>query len=274
MRKSLGPKRFAAVMNEVASMATGVFQSISSQQELGNQERLDDERAIDVALGLKHARTDTVAGAGPLLPTEDYSPILQATFEPLERVSLSKYLDRNPPGIFTKDGEVSARASPIRSRRRRDAFDHALSRDAFGLRRAAMLDCVDRSLHAGMVLVWALVQQRSREKFHDLDAMAQLFLRAAIGGNSSEIPRVEKTRSKFERGRNFGGSPTKSDPTNRGIVEQNSLKPLAPELQLEYIEMGEISRAIWGAHEDDSDQQSPLGHACRAPANKPMGTPL
>jgi hypothetical protein len=180
MRKSLGPKRFAAVMNEVASMATGVFQSISSQQELGNQERLDDERAIDVALGLKHARTDTVAGAGPLLPTEDYSPILQATFEPLERVSLSKYLDRIDPEYLRRTAR-SLLALLHSIAEASDAFDHALSRDAFGLRRAAMLDCVDRSLHAGMVLVWALVQQRSREKFHDLDAMAQLFLRAAIG---------------------------------------------------------------------------------------------
>lgn len=54
-------------------------------------------------------------------------------------------------------------------------------RDAFGLRRAAMIDRMDRSLHAGMVLVWALVQERSRDEFHDLDAMSQLFLRAAIG---------------------------------------------------------------------------------------------
>jgi hypothetical protein len=61
------------------------------------------------------------------------------------------------------------------------AFDRALAKDAFGLRRAAMLERVDRNIHAGMILVWALVQQRSREQFHDLDAMAQMFLTAAIG---------------------------------------------------------------------------------------------
>jgi hypothetical protein len=44
-----------------------------------------------------------------------------------------------------------------------------------------MLSRADRSLHAGAVLIWALVRERSREKFHDFDAMAQLFLRAAIG---------------------------------------------------------------------------------------------
>ena len=44
-----------------------------------------------------------------------------------------------------------------------------------------MLERVDRNIHAGMILVWTLVQQRSREKFHDLDAMAQMFLTAAIG---------------------------------------------------------------------------------------------
>ena len=179
IRKDLGPRRLAAVMNEIASMATGTFQSISSRPEPGNQERLDDERAIDVALGLKHARTDTVAGAGPLLPM-DYSPILQATFEPLEGVSLSKYLDRIDPEYLRRTAR--SLLALLRSiTEASDAFDHALAHDAFGLRRAAMLGRVDRSLHAGMVLVWALVQERSREKFHDLDAMAQLFLRAAIG---------------------------------------------------------------------------------------------
>jgi hypothetical protein len=179
MRKSLGPQRFASVMNEVASMATGVFQSISSQTEQENQERVEDERAVDVALGFQRARTDTVSGVGPILP-DDYSPILQATFEPLEGVSLTKYLEQIDPeylrrtarsllGLFHSITEASR------------AFDHALAKDAFGLRRAAILGLLDRNLHAGMVLVWALVQERSREKFNDLDAVAELFLRAAIG---------------------------------------------------------------------------------------------
>jgi hypothetical protein len=179
IRKDLGPQRLAAVMNEIASMATGVFQAISSQQERANQERLEDERAMDVALGLKHARTDTIDGVGPLLPT-DYSPILQATFEPLEGVSLSDYLDRIDPEYLRRTAR-SLLALLHSITEASDAFDQALQRDAFGLRRAAMLSRADRSLHAGAVLVWALVQERSREKFHDLDAMAQLFLRAAIG---------------------------------------------------------------------------------------------
>ena len=41
-----------------------------------------------------------------------------------------------------------------------------------------MLARADRNTHAGAILVWALVQERSREKFHDLGAMAQLFLTA------------------------------------------------------------------------------------------------
>ncbi len=178
-QEDLGPQRFAAVMNEIASMATGTFTTISSQQELENNERLEDERAMDVALGFKPARTDTIDGVGPILPN-DYSPILQATFEPLEGVSLSQYLNRIDPeylrsvarsllGLLHSITEAS------------HAFDRALAKDAFGLRRAAMLERADRNTHAGMILVWALVQQRSREKFHDLDAMAQLFLTAAIG---------------------------------------------------------------------------------------------
>ena len=179
IRKDLGPRRFAAVMNEIASMATGTFTSISSQQELENNERLEDERAMDVALGVKRARTDTAGGVGPILP-DDYSPILQATFEPLKGISLSQYLNGIDPeylrsvarsllGLLDSITEAS------------DAFDRALAKDAFGLRRAAMLERMDRNIHATIILVWALVQQRSREKFHDLDAMAQLFLTAAIG---------------------------------------------------------------------------------------------
>jgi hypothetical protein len=160
-------------------LATGTLASISSQQELENNERLEDERAMDVALGVKRARTDTVGGVGPILP-DDYSPILQATFEPLEGISLSRYLDQIDPqylrsvarsllGLLHSIAEAS------------HAFDRALAKDAFGLRRAAMLERVDRNIHAGMILVWALVQQRSQERFHDLDEMAQLFLTAAMG---------------------------------------------------------------------------------------------
>ena len=67
IRKSLGPNRFAAVMNEVASMATGTFEAISSQQESDSKESVSDKRAMDVALGLAHAQTDTVNGVGPII---------------------------------------------------------------------------------------------------------------------------------------------------------------------------------------------------------------
>ncbi len=132
IRKDLGPQRFAAVMNEVASMATGTFAAISAQQKLKKSglvgeeqlddqspdekrlenERLEDERAMDVALGVKRARTDTVGGVGPILP-DDYSPILQATFEPLEGISLSRYLDQIDPVYLRSDCKVSAWASPF-----------------------------------------------------------------------------------------------------------------------------------------------------------------
>ena len=56
-----------------------------------------------------------------------------------------------------------------------------INKDAFGLRRAAMLERLDSNIHAGMILVWTLIHQKSRERFHDLDAMAKLFLNAAIG---------------------------------------------------------------------------------------------
>ncbi len=179
IRKSTGPVRFAAVMSELASMATGTFQAISSLCETENKERFNDSRAMDIALGFEHARTDTVNGIGPII-RGDYSSILQATFEPLEGVALTDYLLAIDPAYLR--GVARSLTALLESiANASHAFDRALTKDAFGLRRAAMLERVDRNIHAGMILVWALVQQRSRERFHDLDALAQLFLTAAIG---------------------------------------------------------------------------------------------
>lgn len=207
MRKALGPKRFAAVMNEVASMATGVFQSISSQTEQQSEERLGDERAMDVALGLKHARTDIVAGVGPVLPA-DYSPILQATFEPLEGASLTEYLDSIDPDHLRKT--ASSLLTLLRSiAEASSAFDDALANDAFGLRRAALLARMDRNIHACTALIWTLVKERSREKFHDLDAMAKLFLSGAIGAR--KFVETAKTNRNL-KGLDFHRTPYKSRP--------------------------------------------------------------
>jgi hypothetical protein len=198
IRKDLGPQRFAAVTNEIASMATGTFVSISTQENLTKSGLLDEEhvhdessddkrlqneligdkRGTDVAFGVKRARTETVSGVGPIL-SDDYSPILQATFEPLEGISLSRYLDQIDP-VYLRSVARSLLGLLHSITEASDAFDRALAKDAFGLRRAAMLERVDRNIHAGMILVWTLVQQRSRERFHDLDAMAQMFLTAAI----------------------------------------------------------------------------------------------
>ena len=179
IRKSLGADRFAAVMNEVVSMATGTFETISSQHETKNKERFNDSRAMDVALGFENTRRDTVNGIGPIIEG-DYSSILQATFEPLEGVALTDYLLAIDPAYLR--GVARSLTALLESiTKASHAFDRALTKDAFGLRRAAWLERVDRNIHAGMILVWALVQQRSRERFNDLDAMAQLFLTAAIG---------------------------------------------------------------------------------------------
>jgi hypothetical protein len=80
-------------------------------------------------------------------------------------------------------------------------LDQLFAKDAFGLNRAAELARLDRNLHAGMSLVWTLIHARSREKFHDLDKMAKLFLAAAIGAgkmleasHGEPRPRIPKFR--------------------------------------------------------------------------------
>ena len=104
VRKSLGPDRLSAIVLHVASMAVGEFTSVSTQMERlsrrrrnivsaqmqdPDQERQADLRAMDVALGLGHARTDTVDGVGPII-SGDYSSILRDTFAPLGRYDLDR----------------------------------------------------------------------------------------------------------------------------------------------------------------------------------------
>jgi hypothetical protein len=48
-------------------MAIGEFTSASTQPDPASGERQADLRAMDVALGLGHARTDFAAGVGPII---------------------------------------------------------------------------------------------------------------------------------------------------------------------------------------------------------------
>ena len=159
---------------------------------------------------------------GPILP-DDYSPILQATFEPFEGVSLSRYLDRIDP-VYLRKTARSLLGLLHSITEASNAFDRSLAKDALGLRRAAMLERVDRNIHAGMILVWALVQQRSREKFHDLDAMAQMFLTAAMSVAQCFDESVSRLRShcsqgllRFAHARDDLAAATRRRPKSRGV---------------------------------------------------------
>ncbi len=101
IRKSLGETRFKALMDEVAKMATGTFEAISSRQSESREEMDYTRRAIDITLGLEHAHTDIVNGAGPIV-RGDYTEILQATFEPLQNLSLTKFLHSVSPEELRK----------------------------------------------------------------------------------------------------------------------------------------------------------------------------
>ena len=96
IRKALGAERLSAIVFHVASMAIGEFTSASTQQDLASTERQADLRAMDVALGLGHARTDTVDGVGPII-RGDYSSILRDTFAPLADTTLSEFLKQVDP---------------------------------------------------------------------------------------------------------------------------------------------------------------------------------
>ena len=183
VRKALGPDRWSAIAFQLASMATGDFTSASTQQDLTNGERQADLRAMDVALGLGHARTDTVGGVGPMIKG-DYSSILRDTFAPLADTTLSEFLKQVDPErlrTVTRDFSALTQSIAVAS----EEFSKTLAKDAFGLGRAALLARSDRKSQASLGLMWTLVEEKSAGKFHDLSSMAQSFTFAARATSQS-----------------------------------------------------------------------------------------
>jgi hypothetical protein len=210
IRKSLGPDRLSAIVLHVASMAVGEFTSVSTQMERLSRyeeetsasaqmrdprikERQEDLRAMDVALGLGHARSDTVKDVGPMI-TGDYSAILRDTFAPLADTTLTEFLKAVDPErlrTVTRDFSALTQSIAVASRE----FSKTLAGDAFGLGRAALMARSDRKRQALLGLIWTLVQERSAEKFHDLGVMAQSFNAAALA-----------VRQSSQSGKSAGGS--------------------------------------------------------------------
>jgi hypothetical protein len=183
IRKSLGPDRLSAIVLHVASMAVGEFTSVSTQMDRASAERQADLRAMDVALGLGHARTDTVDDEGPII-SGDYSSILRDTFAPLADTTLNEFLKQvDPERLRTVTREFSALTQSIAVAS--EEFGKTLAKEAFGLGRAALAARSDRKRQAAMGLIWTLVQERSAEKFHDLSGMAQSFNAAALAVKQS-----------------------------------------------------------------------------------------
>ena len=112
-------------------MAIGEFTSASTQPDPASGERQADLRAMDVALGLGHARTDFAAGVGPIIEG-DYSPILRQTFAPLANTTLTEFLasaDSEHLRKTTRDLSAFAQSLAAASQE----FDRTLAKDAFGL---------------------------------------------------------------------------------------------------------------------------------------------
>ncbi len=118
-------------------MAIGEFTSASTQMDPASTERQADLRAMDVALGLGHARSDTVNGVGPII-SGDYSVILRDTFAPLASTTLTEFLKTvDPERLRTVTRYLSALLQSIAVASQ--AFDKTLEKDAFGLDRVALI---------------------------------------------------------------------------------------------------------------------------------------
>jgi hypothetical protein len=183
VRKALGPDRWPAIAFQLASMAIGDFTFASTQQDLTHGERQADLRAMDVALGLGHARTDTVGGVGPII-RGDYSSVLRDTFAPFADTTLTEFLKQvDPERLRTVTRNFSALTQSIAAASQE--FSKTLAKDAFGLGRAALLARSDRKSQASLGLMWTLVEEKSAGKFHDLSSMAQSFTVAAQATSQS-----------------------------------------------------------------------------------------
>jgi hypothetical protein len=201
LRKTLGPDRLPAILLRLAEMAIGGFTSASTQPDAASSERQGDLRAMDVALGLGHARTDTANGKGPII-SGDYSPILRETFAPLADTTLIEFLASvDPPRLRKITLDMSALTQTLAEASLE--LDRTLAKDAFGLRRAALLARSSRMRQAQFGLIWALILERSTEKFHDLGTMAELFAEAANSARKlpqSDEPIGNSQRPDFRRG--------------------------------------------------------------------------
>jgi hypothetical protein len=216
VRKALGPDRLSSVVLHIMSMALGEFTAVSTQaerltrdeeemsvtaqmQDPRIKERQADLRAMDVALGLGHARSDTVNGIGPII-SGDYSVILRDTFAPLASTTLTEFLKTVDPErlrIVTRDFSALTQSIAVASRE----FSKTIAEDAFGLGRAALMARSGRKRQALLGLIWSLVQERSAEKFHDLGGMINLFNAAALAVGQPAQPNADGSNAPiFRRG--------------------------------------------------------------------------
>jgi hypothetical protein len=199
-RKALGADRWQAFVQHLAYMATGKFTSASTEVDPTDPERQADLRAMDVALGLGHARTDTADGKGPII-SGDYSSILRDTFAPLASTTLTKFLKSvHPERLRTVTRDLSELAGSIAIAS--EKFDKTfIKEDAFGLGRAALHARNSRKQQALNGLTWALIQERSAAKFRDLSAIARLFGAAAVTQSSQASKSADGSNAPiFRRG--------------------------------------------------------------------------
>ena len=159
---------------------------------------------MDVALGLGHARTDTVDGVGPIFDG-DYSTILRDTFAPFADTTLTEFLASvDPERLWKTTRDFSAFTQSLAAASHE--FDKTLPKDAFGLRRASLLAPSGRIRQAQTGLMWALIREKSTEKFHDLGSMAELFDAAAR--SARELPQSDELAGNSRRP-NFRREPKK-----------------------------------------------------------------
>jgi hypothetical protein len=213
VRKALGPDRLSSTVLHIMNMAVGEFTAVSTQTERLTQdeemsvtaqmqdprikERQADLRAMDVALGLGHARSDTVNAVGPII-SGDYSVILRDTFAPLASTTLTEFQKTADPErlrIVTRD--LSALLQSIAGASQ--VFDKTLEKDAFGLDRVALIAGSGRKLQAQMGLTWTLILEKSTERFHDVGGMISLFNAAGLPVGQSAQPNADGSNAPIYR---------------------------------------------------------------------------
>jgi hypothetical protein len=159
IRKALGRERFLEIMPMMLEMAAGNFLDLSARPELDDPDRLERAKSLDVALGLKRARTDYFERGAPII-SGDYSDVFRSLSESLGERTLVELLDETPAEELDAARHEYIHLAAIVTALHAWLMMTTGDSNALGLKRAgAMLADPPQDVEALLVLGWCAARR-------------------------------------------------------------------------------------------------------------------